>query len=291
MNLTEMSLPNKTDPEASSASKEAVTAISILLLVFGLAGNGLIVYGFIRFRGLRTLTNYFVFNLAIADILLIAGLAAWIIQENPNGVLRAIMVNNDVLCFSASMLNMAAVSIDRFYAVTKPLKYEQTITKSRARIATILIWAYSLIMFGIGVSRYFADSSNKIFMTTLASISFVIPALIMIFAHLSILRIAWISKRAMRGRRESSSGRSKEIAKSLKLSFNTLVILVPMVTAWGVFYGITILEAYCSTCKIPTAYSVTVGLLPYVAAAIDPIIYILVTRDLRMRLCRCFRFV
>ena len=201
------------------------------------------------------------------------------------------MVNNDILCFSASMLNMAAVSIDRFCAVTKPLKYEQTITESRARIATVLIWAYSLIMFGVGVSRFFVEIPNTIFMTTLASISFIVPAIIMIFAHLSIFRIAWISKRAMHERRESSSGRSKKIAKSLKLSFNTLVILVPMVTAWGVFYGITIWEAYCLTCKIPTAYSVTVGLLPYVAAAIDPVIYILVTRDLRMRLCKCFRLM
>lgn len=297
MNSTEVTPSNSTGATGSpTVSREIIIVIATLLFVFGLAGNGLIVYGYARFRQLRTLTNYFVLNLAIADLLLIAGLAAWIIEDirgSPNErVLKAFMINIDVLCFSASMLSMTAVSMDRYFAVTNPLQYEYIITRSRARKATIIIWAYSLIMFGIGLIRSLVDEKvnfDKIFITTLTVTSFVIPATIMIFAHLSIFRIAWITKRKSRDLRGLSCGRTKEIAKRLKLSFNTLIILVPMVTAWGIFYGITVLENHCLTCyDFPVPFSITVGFLPYVAAAIDPIVYVLVTRDLRLRLCKWF---
>ena len=284
------------DEPLTSVNRELLILVSILIFAFGVAGNGSICYGFCRFHQLRTLTNYFVFNLAIADLLLISTLAAWIVQDfrgNPpdERFISALLINMDVLCFSASMLNMAAVSVDRYCAVTYPFTYEQIITKTRAHKATILIWAYSLAMAGIGVARFLVMSNldNQIFVTVLSVISFVIPATIMLFTHLRIFKIAWSTKqRTQQDLRRVESGRGNEIGKTLKLSFNTLAILVPMVTAWGIFYGVTVLEAHCMNCfQLSRQFSVAVGLLPHVAAAIDPIIYILVTRDLRLKLCAC----
>lgn len=282
------------EPQTSSVNRELLFLVSILIFFFGVAGNGFICYGFCRFYQLRTLTNYFVFNLAIADLLLISTLAAWIVQDfrgNPQEerFFSALLINMDVLCFSASMLNMAAVSVDRYCAVTYPFSYEQIITNSRAHKSTILIWAYSLVMAGIGVARFLVmnNSGSQIFVTVLSAVSFVIPATIMMFTHLCIFKIAWATKqRTQQDLREGESGRGNEVGKTLKLSFNTLVILVPMVTAWGIFYGVTVLEAHCLNCfQLSPQFSVTVGLLPHVAAAVDPIVYILVTRDLRLKLC------
>ena len=291
LNFTMVTPTNTTtsidEPQTSSVNRELLFLVSILIFFFGVAGNGFICYGFCRFHQLRTLTNYFVFNLAIADLLLISTLAAWIIQDfrgNPEDerFLSALLINMDVLCFSASMLNMTAVSVDRYCAVTYPFSYEQVITKSRAHKATILIWAYSLVMAAIGVARFLVmnNSGSQIFVTVLSAISFVIPATIMMFTHLCIFKIAWATKqRTQQELREVERGRGNEIGKTLKLSFNTLVILVPMVTAWGIFYGVTVLEAHCLNCfQLSPQFSVTVGLLPHVTAAIDPMVYILVTR-------------
>lgn len=302
LNSTMMTNPTNTtpvmeEPLNSIVDRDSVILVSILIVLFGMVGNGLICYGFCRFHQLRTLTNYFVLNLAIADLLLICALAAWIIQDlrgNPPNerYLIALLINIDLLCFSASMLNMTAVSVDRYCAVIYPFAYEQIITKSRAHKATVFIWTYSLVMAGIGVMRFLVDemdNSDKIFVTVLSAISFVLPAMVIIFTHLSISRVAWRTKRQSRQDLPDVEGaRGKEITQSLKLSFNTLVILVPMVTAWGIFYGVTVLEAHCMNCvQLSSAFSVTVGLLPHVAAAIDPIVYILVTRDLRLKLCYC----
>lgn len=190
------------------------------------------------------------------------------------------------------MLSMTAVSLDRYFAITNPLRYENTVTRLRALIATVIIWSSALVMFSIGVSRYFVKEmetpvANKVFMTTLTVINFGIPALIMVFAHVSIFRIALKSKSDKPDAIEMQNARVKDMSKTFKLSFNTLAILVPMAIAWGIFFGVTVLEAHCPTMHIAAHFSVVVGLLPYIAAAIDPIVYILLTRDLRLKLCRC----
>ena len=283
---------NDSDP----INREAVIASTILLFVFGLAGNGLIVYGYARFRRLRTRTNYFVVNLAIADLLLTGVLGAWIIEEIrgiPFDKSAKMFINNvDVLCFSASMLSMTAVSLDRYFAITNPLRYDNTCTRLRALITTVIIWSTALVMFSIGVSRYVVKemetpAANKVFMTTLTVINFGIPALIMVFAHVSIFRIALKSQSDKPDAIEMKNTRVKEMSKTFKISFNTLVILVPMAIAWGIFFGVTVLEAQFPTMRISVHFSVVVGLLPYISAAIDPIVYILLTRDLRLKLCRC----
>lgn len=299
-NQTAMETTTDYDTRANNDSdlinREAVIACTIILFVFGLTGNGLIVYGYARFRRLRTRTNYFVVNLATADLLLTAVLGAWIIEEIrgiPFDRSAKMFINNiDVLCFSASMFSMTAVSLDRYFAITNPLRYENTVTRLRALIATVIIWSSALVMFSIGVSRYFVKEmdtpvANKVFMTTLTVINFGIPALIMVFAHVSIFRIALKSKSDKPDAIEMQNARVKDMSKTFKLSFNTLAILVPMAIAWGIFFGVTVLEAHCPTMHIAAHFSVVVGLLPYIAAAIDPIVYILLTRDLRLKLCRC----
>ena len=279
-----------------TVNREVVIVTSILIFILGFVGNAFICFGFCRFRQLRSLTNYFVLNLSIADLLLVTALAGWIIHDlrgNPpdEKILIALLINIDVLCFSTSMLNMMTISLDRYCAVVYPLQYPHIITKSRACVATFLIWAYSLAMAGIGVSRFFTDAmenSDKIFLSVLSTVNFVIPAVVMVLTHLSIFRIAWNAKQRSMADLGGIEGvhNMKELLLSLKLSFNTLVILFPMVTAWGIFYGITVSETLWPTqIQLSAGFSIAVGLLPHIAAAIDPIVYILVTRDLRRKLC------
>ena len=297
-----MATPTKTTIATTDQSppptvnREVVIVTSILIFILGFVGNAFICFGFCRFRQLRSLTNYFVLNLSIADLLLVTALAGWIIHDlrgNPpdEKILIALLINIDVLCFSTSMLNMMTISLDRYCAVVYPLQYPHIITKSRACVATFLIWAYSLAMAGIGVSRFFTDAmenSDKIFLSVLSTVNFVIPAVVMVLTHLSIFRIAWNAKQRSMADLGGIEGvhNMKELLLSLKLSFNTLVILFPMVTAWGIFYGITVSETLWPTqIQLSAGFSIAVGLLPHIAAAIDPIVYILVTRDLRRKLC------
>ena len=292
--------PHPTNGSASSdvISLEVACTIAFLIFVAGLAGNSLICYGYLRYRQLRTQTNFFVLNLAVADLVLICVLISWIIQDilgNPNRkMVGRLLQNTEILCFSASMLNMAAVSVDRYIAVLRPLRYTTLVTRSRAQKTVLVIWLYSLMIAVVGFARYFIESiSNDIFITALATISYVLPTMVIIFAHLNIFRVAWLKKKTSSDMPPDFDTRRKLLAPRIKLSINTLIILVPMTTAWGVFYGITLFEAHSEeTLPLSPIVEFAVALSPYVTAAVDPIVYLLVTRDLRkvvQGMCMCYQ--
>ena len=50
-----------------------------ILLLLGLLGNGFICVSFSLYRQVRTLTNYYIVNLATADLLQMVNLACWLV--------------------------------------------------------------------------------------------------------------------------------------------------------------------------------------------------------------------
>lgn len=99
----------------------------ILLMIVG--GNVLVLLSVAVNDSLRTVTNYFVLNLAIADVLLgilvlpfsaalqLEGL--WMFGQT----FCDIWASTDVLCSTASILSLCAISIDRYIGVTRPLQH------------------------------------------------------------------------------------------------------------------------------------------------------------------------
>ena len=90
----------------------------------------------------------------------------------------------DVLCCTASIYLLLAISVDRYVGVTRPLGYSSIITKSRVYMIIIAVWALSLAvsLVGIGWKSPPDDSTdlcevNKDILYSFfsASLSFYIP--------------------------------------------------------------------------------------------------------------------
>ncbi|KAM4590721.1 muscarinic acetylcholine receptor M3 isoform 2-T2 [Odontesthes bonariensis] len=115
-------------------------------------GNILVVVSFKVNRQLKTVNNYFLLSLAVADLIigvismnlytsyLIMGY--WAMGNWACDLWLAI----DYVASNASVMNLLVISFDRYFSVTRPLTYRAKRTTKRAGIMIGLAWFVSLVL-------------------------------------------------------------------------------------------------------------------------------------------------
>ncbi|KAL6254572.1 hypothetical protein P5V15_014624 [Pogonomyrmex californicus] len=122
-----------------------VTAGLLFITLLTIAGNATICFITIYFKRFRR-SNYLLISLAVSDLLvgiLVMPLAV-IYQVSSDWYFGPISCNiwlsADVLNCTASIFNLCMVSVDRYWLITKPLKYERKRTKLRMFLYISTIW-------------------------------------------------------------------------------------------------------------------------------------------------------
>ncbi|XP_060738127.1 adrenoceptor alpha 1Aa [Tachysurus vachellii] len=121
-----------------------------IFVIFGVLGNILVILSVACHRSLRTVTHYFIVNLAVADLLLSSTvlpfsaifemLGRWVFGR----VFCDIWAAMDVLCCTASIMSLCVISVDRYIGVSYPLRHPAIVTEKRALLALMGIWALSI---------------------------------------------------------------------------------------------------------------------------------------------------
>ncbi|NXF73608.1 DRD1 protein, partial [Sclerurus mexicanus] len=206
--------------ERDSSSFRILTGCFLSLLILStLLGNTLVCAAVIRFRHLRSkVTNFFVISLAVSDLLVAVLVMPWkavaeIAGFWPFGSFCNIWVAFDIMCSTASILNLCVISVDRYWAISSPFRYERKMTPKAAFIMISVAWTLSVLISFIpvqlnwhkatttsfldlnaslqGVSMDNCDSSlNRMYAISSSLISFYIPVAIMIVTYTRIYRIA-----------------------------------------------------------------------------------------------------
>lgn len=152
-NTTEFVPPNTTEfvPPDVDMTFAIITAILLSIIILTtIAGNILVLLAVFVNSHLRSTTNYFIVNLAIADLLLgcavlpfsatLEVLKYWPFER----IFCDIWTAADVLCCTASIMTLCAISIDRYIGVTRPLQHCTIISQRRALFMVLVIWILSL---------------------------------------------------------------------------------------------------------------------------------------------------
>ncbi|CAG9569437.1 unnamed protein product [Danaus chrysippus] len=129
-----------------------------LLIFVSAAGNILVCIAIYTDRGLRRIGNLFLASLAIADMLVAAAvmtfagvndlLGYWVFGEQ----FCDTWVACDVMCSTASILNLCAISLDRYIHIKDPLRYGRWVTRKVAIVTIALIWLLAVLVSFLPIS-------------------------------------------------------------------------------------------------------------------------------------------
>ncbi|XP_073231881.1 adenosine receptor A2b-like [Porites lutea] len=123
-----------------------------IITIIALLGSYFVIRAFHKFRNLRTASNNILVSLSIADGLLAIPLILDIIQlclDYNGGNLSCILkrVRGTVLFLpSVIVLHLTLMSSERFIAIKFALIYQAIVTKRRARIVSIVMWLWALVV-------------------------------------------------------------------------------------------------------------------------------------------------
>uniref|UniRef100_H3DKD0 Alpha-1A adrenergic receptor n=2 Tax=Tetraodon nigroviridis TaxID=99883 RepID=H3DKD0_TETNG len=136
-------------PEVDVVKAVVLGVVLLVFVVFGVFGNILVILSVLFHRHWRSVTHYFIANLAAADLLLSSAvlpfsatseaLGRWVFGRPFCSVWAAL----DVLCCTASILSLCVISIDRYLAVSYPLRYSAIATGRRGLAAVAALWGLS----------------------------------------------------------------------------------------------------------------------------------------------------
>ncbi|KJH47561.1 7 transmembrane receptor [Dictyocaulus viviparus] len=125
----------------------------VMMILMTVFGNVLVVLSVVVYKRMRTFTNILLTSLATADLLVgfvVMPMSLLDLLHNhrwPLGkFLCGVWATSDVLLCTASILNLCVISLDRYMAITSPLKYPRTRSRKMAAGLLSSVWILSLIV-------------------------------------------------------------------------------------------------------------------------------------------------
>lgn len=269
-------------PTATSIVAAIFTAVLIILT---LGGNFIVLASFYTFHDLRTICNFFIISLSVSDIMVaLFAMPFWFVTQLHNGawslnpILKGFWDCMDILCGTASIMNLTAVSFDRQLAITSPFSYTKTLTKKRAIFIICSVWLYAA---GMAIARLFKGPGWPFpaYLHFIATFSFFLPLAVMLVMYARIYLIARYQARRI----------GKNYANDIKAAKTIAVVIGVFTCCWLPFFIVLLLYAHHGFLfpVPPEVYFVTKW-LEYLNSCLNPIIYTCLNRTYRRAFRRLF---
>ena len=237
-----------------------------LVFVIGLLGNVCVIIILIKFKSMRTLTNVFLVNLTVGDILVILICVPLTLG---NTVYRK-WIYGSVMCkllpfvqgtaIGVSVLSLLTISISRYFAIYKPLTAKIIFSKRNVRLLLCFIWVVSfgsffpllyvtsVTKFGVpGIfesmvceEKWDSIDDKNIYNLFIFSILFVVPFIVMGIAYIVIGHTLWHGNSVLFNNNDMLNA-YKKTNLILKQRRRTVKMLICVVSLFGICW----LPYYC----------------------------------------------
>ncbi|KAI5694262.1 hypothetical protein M8J75_013763 [Diaphorina citri] len=290
-----------------------------LLIFLSIAGNILVCAAIYTDRGLRRIGNLFLASLAIADLFVAALVMSFALVNDLLGYWMFgpqfcdTWIAFDVMCSTSSILNLCAISLDRYIHIKDPLRYSRWVTRKVAVGTIACIWLLaaliSFVPISLGLHRppvpvelyegelpTCALDLTPTYAVVSSCISFYVPCIVMLGIYLRLYCYAQKHVKSIRAvtRPLPSSSSLPRPSPALhitttsspyhvsdhKAAITVGVIMGTFLLCWVPFFCVNIIAAFCKTC-IPGYWFKILTWLGYSNSAFNPIIYSIYNKEFR----------
>ncbi|XP_041369302.1 dopamine receptor 1-like [Gigantopelta aegis] len=287
------------------AEKVAIGTFLSIIIVLAIGGNLLVCAAVFTDRRLKRNTNFFIVSLAIADLLVAAFVMTFALVNDILGkwVLGAefckIWISSDIMCSTASILNLCVISLDRYIHIKDPLRYDNWMTRKKTVLFIAIVWILSALISFVPIHNGWHENSdgdtiasdecifelNPIYAVVSSTISFYIPCIVMLSIYCKLYlyarRHVEVIKRTHTADRFQSDGTKVSYRVSDHKAAVTLgIIMGVFLLCWVPFFIINPIAAFCLTCIPPVVFKILTW-LGYVNSCLNPIIYSIFNTEFR----------
>ncbi|XP_076353231.1 pyrokinin-1 receptor-like [Tachypleus tridentatus] len=300
-----------------------MTLIYTVILLSGVVGNICTCVVIARNNYMHTATNYYLFSLAVSDLLL---LLLGLPQEMYQLWQRYPYVFGEYFCIvrgltsetstNASILTITAFTVERYLAICHPLRAHTMSKLSRAIMVIVVIWLVSALCavpLGIqfGIVQVFCTLKNPL------SHAFEISTFLFFIFPMTLITVLYILI-GLKLRRSTGLGHSEDSTNGVKSQLKQSVkrstyssrravvkMLVAVVagffTCWAPFHAQRLMAIYVTEPtptdrKVYDALNYVSGVSYYFSATINPILYSILSlkfrqafKDTIARCCGCLQ--
>ena len=311
---------NRTGPDCETPTFSLYilyTVFLTLVMAATVCGNLLVIVAVCMFHRLRRTTNYLIVSLAFSDLLFALMSLPLRIDQTVHNLNWCFGVPActywaaiDAVFSSASICNLAAISIDRFLAITKPFDYPRIMNRRAVQLLIGFVWFYACL-WGLlslfnwedpGVQHIIVvqecANSDRVYYTAAAALSFFLPLAIVLAAYSSVFKVALLHARAIAAHSSTTDKkRHKSIARELKATKTLAIVVGAFVVSWLPFFIIVMVAIWCQSCLYPLVQNPTLAtaikiifvyVLPPLNSCVNPVIYTIFNREFRAAFRRMF---
>lgn len=286
-----------------TASVDAWTAffaaMYTLICLAGLIGNALVIFVVLRYTKMKTVTNMYILNLAVADLCFLVGLPflivtlllrSWVFG---NLACKMFYIATSINWFT-SVFTLAVMSADRYVAICHAIWSIKYRTPLVSRVVCVAVWCVSLlVMLPIMLYATTVHGANGKASCTIiwpggqpipADIAFIWYGLLLGFAIPVALIIVFYTLVVVRLRSVGPKKKSKEKKKShRKVTKMVLTIIAVYVVCWLPYWIFQVTLTFGSDEMPPWAFKLfqIITMMSYANSMLNPLLYAFLSENFR----------
>uniref|UniRef100_A0A665VH73 Adrenergic, alpha-2D-, receptor b n=1 Tax=Echeneis naucrates TaxID=173247 RepID=A0A665VH73_ECHNA len=191
-------LPSPPLPHHSQVASVFIVLVVTVIILGTVVGNVLVVVAVFTSRALKAPQNLFLVSLASADILVATLVIPFSLANEVMGYWYfgstwcSFYLALDVLFCTSSIVHLCAISLDRYWSITKAVSYNRNRTPKRIKVMISIVWFISIVISSppLLMRQECLLNNQTWYILSSCMVSFFAPGVIMILVYCKIYRVA-----------------------------------------------------------------------------------------------------